>query len=123
MIFKIFVLLVFLSLCHAKIRIVADGPFDRCGKTDPKEFYMDIQLELIDKGKGVFINGTWAFFTDITVWPVRVTLERKAANGWYRLAGLDYKNFCDSMQNPLDILFQIFSSHPGCPIKKGVCLG
>lgn len=117
--FKIFVLLIFLTTCHATVKM-STGPVTYCGKTDPKEYYMDIKLEVINKGDDVFINGTWAFFTDITVWPVRVTLERKVMNSWYRLAGLEYRNFCDNIKDPLDISFQIFSSYPGCPIKKGV---
>lgn len=118
--FKIFVLLVFLTTCHAKLRIETDGSFEYCGKTDPKEYYIIIKTALIYKGDELFINGTWTFLADINVWPTKVTLERKTANGWFRLAEIAFANFCDNMKNPLDIVFQIFSKHPGCPIKKGV---
>lgn len=121
--FKICLFLLFLTTCHAKTRIIVDGPFDLCGTTDPKDFYMEIKVELVTIGDDIFLNGTWSFFTDIKVWPVRVTLERKVMNRWYHLAVQNYNNFCDSLKSPLDVVFQIFEPQPGCPIKKGVRFG
>lgn len=118
--FKIVVLLLFVTTCHTKIRIETDGTFEYCGKMDPKEYYTVIKTGLVYKGDDLFINGTWEFLTDIKVWPMKVTLEKKTSKGWTSLANIEYKNFCDNMKNPLDIVFQIFSKFPGCPIKKGV---
>lgn len=91
---------------------------------DIGDSYIDVSgLDVFvdDNSKGYF-NGTWKFLKDVkSPWKSRYYTEQFKRAEW-NIWAIDKANsdFCQSMKNPLDPVYNIFVNQPGCPFLAGV---
>ena len=96
---------------------------ERCSTFDKLPFNDLSELEFIPvNDTHTFVNGTWNFMKDINnPWPVHFFAEHYVQGQWLVQAyDRHYKDFCDSLKNPIEPWYFMFKDRKGCPIKAGV---
>lgn len=122
---KLKFLLLFLSLtaCEGgRIRLLGDGPVERCDKKPVEDLVMWLDIEFLVENDDAFVNGNATFNVDVDVWKANFWTERKIGAKWYR-APIQGSNvdICRSLVDERSFLHPFLKGPHPCPYKKGVC--
>lgn len=122
---KLFLFFLSLSACVecGKIRLIGDGPVQRCDKKPAKDLIIDCGLEFLTEEDDALLNGNCTFNADVTNWLVSFWSEKKMGASWFRspFQGSNI-DVCKNLVDEKEFLHPALKGLPPCPFKKGVCL-